>query len=76
MFEVLFFDNGSTACFEGEKQVTELQEPWFMLYVKFLEEKGIDPLDGIYHLPDGSMAEVFKTNLGYSWRPLIHENTS
>ena len=67
MFEVLFFHNGNTAHMKDGKQIPELQESWFMLYIKFLEEKGIDPLDGIYTLPKGK-AEVFKTKDGYNWR--------
>ena len=67
MFEVLFFHNGNTAYLEHGKQVPELQNSWFELYIKFLEEKGIDPLDGTYKLPAGD-AEIFKTEDGYNWR--------
>ena len=71
-FEVLFFHNGHTAYLKNGNQAPELQESWFNLYIKFLEEKGINPLDGIYKLPAGD-AEVFKTEDGYNWR-FINEN--
>jgi len=67
MFEVLFFSNGNTAFLKNGKQEPKLQESWLMLYVKFLEEKGIDPLEGTYALPDG-IAKIFKTDSGYNWR--------
>jgi len=66
MFEVMFFKNGNTAHLKDGKQVPELQESWFSLYIKFLEEKGINPLDGVYRLPAGD-AKIFKTESGYNW---------
>jgi len=68
MFEVLFFNNGSSACLKDGKQVLELQESWLLLYVKFLEEKGIDPTDGIFSMPGGEEVKVFKTGSDYNWR--------
>ena len=67
MFEVLFFKNGNTAHLKEGKQVSELQESWLLLYVKFLLEKDIDPLDGIYRLPGGQIAKILKTEIGYNW---------
>jgi len=67
MFEVLFFDNGNTMHFKEGKQVPELQKSWFMLYIKFLEEYGINPIDGVYKLPGGE-AKVFKIKTGYNWQ--------
>ncbi|HVI07010.1 MAG TPA: hypothetical protein VND65_01825 [Candidatus Binatia bacterium] len=66
---VWFFPNGNTAvCDSNGKQMPELQESWFLLYVKFLEEKGIDPEGIEFQLPHGK-ATVFKTSEGnYNWR--------
>jgi len=68
MFEVLFFDNGNTAFIDEDgRQVPKLQKSWILMYTKFLEENGIDPLDGVYKLPAGD-AKIFKTKNGYNWR--------
>ena len=68
--EVIFFGNGNTAVLEDGKQVPHLQKSWLMLYVEFLESKGIDPTKVKYSLPIGKEAEVFKTPDGYNWRIL------
>ena len=68
MFEVMFFNNGNTAFFSEEgEQLAELQKSWFIFYINFLVEKGIDPTKGAYTFPNGKAAKVFKTEDGYNW---------
>ena len=65
--EVYFFPNGNTAVTENNRQITELQKSWFLLFVDFLVSKGIDPTKVNYHLLSRD-AEVFKIPNGYNWR--------
>ncbi len=67
MKEIWFFPNGNVAVTEDGKQIPEFQESWLILFVNFLESKGIDPTDAIYHLGSEEV-EVFKTSDGYNWR--------
>jgi len=67
MMEVYFFPNGSTTVIDDVGQIPELQESWLLLFAKFLESKGIDPTQPVYHLQTGK-AEVFKIPDGYNWR--------
>ena len=67
MMEVYFFPNGNTAVTDNVEQIPELQESWLLLFAKFLESKGIDPTQSIYHLQTGD-AVVFKIPGGYNWR--------
>jgi hypothetical protein len=67
--EVLFFPNGNTAAFDAKgQQIPELQRSWLLLYVAFLESKGIDPLDVLFTLPHGfGAAKLFRTENGWNW---------
>lgn len=66
--EVLFFQNGNTAVLENGKQMPEFQESWLIMFVKFLESKGIDSTEVGFSLPFGLRAKVFKTSDGdYNW---------
>jgi len=43
---VFFFPNGNTACFnEKGEQVAELQESWFLMWVKYAESLGYNTSD-------------------------------
>jgi hypothetical protein len=64
---VLFFGNGATAVFIDEKQVPELQHPWLVKFVEFLEEQGQDPTTFEYTFPNGKNAKVFRTESGWNW---------
>ena len=62
---ILFFNNGNTfVADEHGRQMGELQEPWILLYAKFLESKGIDPTQVVIDLPNGDKAEIFRTSEG------------
>jgi hypothetical protein len=63
----MFFSNGGTAVFIDEEQVPELQQPWLVKFVDFLEEQGQDPTTFKYRLPNGNNAKVFRTESGWSW---------
>ena len=66
--KVMFFPNGVTACFQDGKQVAELQEPWFLLYVGLLAAFGIDPCEVEFTMPDARGMKVFQTEDGkYNW---------
>lgn len=71
-YRVMFFGNGNTMVFDEEGlQIPELQQSWFTLFVKFLEEKGINPSELSYVLPTGQEAELFKTSEGnWNWKIL------
>lgn len=70
MNTVLFFGNGNSAFFdENNRQVPEIQESWLLLYIEFLGERGIEPKDVEFIMPDGTKWEVFETGAGYNWRP-------
>lgn len=64
--DVLLFPNGNVAVLRDGQQVPELQEPWLLHVVKFLESKGVDPLDCKFTLPGARVATIFKTTEG-SW---------
>lgn len=64
-----FFGNGNTAfCDDRGQQVPELQESWLLLYAKFLEERGVDPLKVVFNLPGGGRARLFRTESGFNWQ--------
>lgn len=66
--KVMFFPNGNTACFENGRQVPELQESWFMLYVQLLAAIGHDPTQIEFTMPNGMRAKVFELEDGsYNW---------
>jgi hypothetical protein len=62
---VMFFSNGVTAVFIDEEQVPELQQPWLVTFVEFLEEQGQDPMTFEYTLPNGKDAKVLRTESGW-----------
>jgi len=62
--EVIFFWNGNTAVFQGDKQQPELQRPWIMLVAEFLESRGIDPLECTFQLSADHSAKFFRTSDG------------
>ncbi len=65
---VLFFHNGNTAVFDRHgEQIPELQKSWFLMFVRFLKENGIDPLGLEFRLPNNSTAELFEIPDGYNW---------
>ena len=68
--KIIFFSSGNTFVSDGSgKQISKFQESWFMLYIKFLEENGIDPTTVFFELPNGNDAKVFKTDNGkYNWQ--------
>jgi len=68
--KVFFFDNGNTCVFDEEdKQVASLNEPWLLLYAKFLENSGIDPTEHEFKMPNMRVARIFKTDDdNYNWR--------
>ncbi|MBU2249822.1 MAG: hypothetical protein KKD77_23950 [Gammaproteobacteria bacterium] len=69
MKNVYLFSGGNTVVTDEKEQIPELQESWLLLYVKFLESKGENPLEFTYHLPTMNNVEVFKTSEGdYNWR--------
>lgn len=68
MINVLFAPNGVSAVFGPDgQQIPELQEPWIILFVKHLEEHGIDVLDCEFTMPNGRVARLFKTERGWNW---------
>jgi hypothetical protein len=68
MKTINFFQNGNTCAFIDSKQVPELGESWFMLYIKHMIEQGYDPMEFEYILPTGLKANLIKLEDGkYNW---------
>ena len=65
--KVMLMRHGLTAYFRNGKQVDELQESWFKLYLEFLESKGVDPTQVEIELPSGQRAKPFRTEYGWNW---------
>lgn len=69
MLKVIFFPSGNTAAFKDGRQVPDLQDSWFMIYVQLLVAVGIDPTEVEFAMPDARRATVFETESGsYNWR--------
>jgi len=67
--KVIFFPNGNTIVFEKGKQVPDLQESWFMLYVGMVAAYGLDPTQMEFVMPNATRAEVIETSQGdFNWR--------
>lgn len=66
---VIFFWNGNTAVFDSSgRQIPELQEPWLIKFVEFLESNGVDPLQCQFELPGGDAAQLIRTSTGgWNW---------
>lgn len=67
---VLLFANGNSAVFDSDdQQMPELQEPWILLFAKFLESRGVDPLSVEFKLQNSRTATFFRTSDGsLNWR--------
>ena len=67
---VMFFRNGNSAIFdEHGEQDTRLQEPWILVYVDYLKNKGVDVDNLDISMPDGRRAMIDKMPDGnYNWR--------
>ena len=67
--KILFFSNGNTAVFRNGSQVPELQTPWILRYVAWLEEHNIDPLTCEFCMPGGWKVKLFRTSDGqWNWQ--------
>jgi len=65
---IYFFAGGNTAVFDDkDQQIPELQKSWFLLFVEFLQTKGIKVEDiQEVRLPNGKHAEYLKEH--HNWR--------
>lgn len=56
---VTFFSNGNTMTIdENGKQIGEFQESWFLKFVHFLKDSGVENLGEIkFEMPNGSVAK-------------------
>jgi hypothetical protein len=59
---IYFFANGATAAVNKWEQIPEIQQSWLVVFLEFLEHKGVDPTTCDFHLPSGRVARVFKTS--------------
>lgn len=64
---VFFFAGGNTAVCNRDKQIPELQQSWLLMFIEFLQSKGVkvEDIEEI-RLPDGSQAEYLKES--HNWR--------
>jgi len=66
--KVIFFPNGNTVVFKDGRQVPDLQESWFMLYVGMLAALEIDPTQVEFVMPNARRAVVHETSAGgFNW---------
>ena len=66
--KIIFFPNGDTVVFDRGRQVPELQEGWFRLYVGMLYSLGIDATQIEFVMPDAARAVVHETEGGgFGW---------
>ena len=64
---ILFLANGNTFCTDKGEQEPKFQEPWILLYFRFLEGQGVDPTQVHFELPNDLTATAIKTEDGYNW---------
>ena len=59
--KIFFFPGGTTAVCDEENQIPELQKSWFLLFVEFLQSKGVkvEDVEEIW-LPDRTKAEYLR----------------
>jgi hypothetical protein len=68
MYKIIFFSNGNTRVFKDGRQVPDLQESWFGLYVGLLYAMEIDATQVEFVMPDTARAVVHETEGGgFSW---------
>ena len=67
-YKVLFSPNGSTAVFDDDGQVPDLQKPWIELFAEFIESKDLDLAEFDIQMPNGVKVELFETPTGWNWR--------
>ena len=66
---IYFFPNGNSAVFQYGEQVPKLQEAWIQLFFKHIIEKGYNPCDFIFKMPNGRDAQAIKCEDGsYNWK--------
>lgn len=70
---VMFFENGNTAVFVGDSQAPELQQPWILLFLEWLEAQGEDPREFEFHLSQTLRAHVSKQHEGGGWTWGVHQ---
>ena len=66
---VYLFDNGNSAVFDNKgRQIVEIQESWFLIWLDFMIQNGVDieSIDEI-KLPSGKIAKPFKIDHGWNW---------
>lgn len=73
--QIFLFANGNTAAFDDQdQQILELSNPWIILFIQFLEEKGIDPETIDFYVPDVSAKiRIFRCNNSIGWNWQINE---
>lgn len=66
---IMLFPNGMTAVFdENGQQVPELQQPWFRIYLEWLEEQNVELETATFTMPDGSQARPYLEDGRYLWK--------
>lgn len=74
--DCFLFPSGITGFTTDGEQVGTLQVPWFKLYLKFLEDQGLDVTTIRYYLPNQEVAVVFRDSTGeLRWTYAPHERS-
>lgn len=65
---IMFFNNGNTAVFdERDQQMDYFQEPWLLIYARWLKAQGQDLSQVKFQMPNGRTAQLDGEN---NWRIL------
>ena len=72
MMQVIFFNNGNTGVFgDNGEQMPELQQPWFLKFLEFLEQHPLNlDIEKIsFETPSstGNKFKPFKIENGWNW---------
>ncbi len=57
---VRFLRNGNTFVMENDEHVPELERSWFLHFVNFLDQSGVDVLGSTFVFPDGMNVKLHK----------------
>ena len=65
---IYFFSNGNTAVCDDKKQISKLQKPWILMFIKFLKSEGVTNLGDIeFNMPDGKKARYMEEHDNWSF---------
>jgi len=71
IIEVIFFPNGNAAALDDHgQQITKYQRSWLILFIEFLQSKGLtigDIININFKMPNGRKAKLMKAENTSDW---------